>query len=41
MYRTNPIEWQKTVDSSKENKNTSSAKSAKKDTRKSQAKKVE
>ncbi len=41
IYRNNPIEWQKAVDSSKENKNNSNAKSPKKDTRKPKAKKDE
>ncbi|CAF2590587.1 unnamed protein product [Rotaria sp. Silwood2] len=44
MYRNNPIEWQKPIDSNKEtitNKNVSSAKSPKKDARKQKGKKDE
>ncbi|CAF1006923.1 unnamed protein product [Rotaria sp. Silwood1] len=44
MYRNNPVEWQKPIDSNKEtitNKNATSAKSPKKDVRKSKGKKDE
>jgi hypothetical protein len=44
MYRNNPVEWQKPVNSSKEtntNKNGSTAKSPKKDVKKPKAKKDE
>jgi len=41
MYRNNPVEWQKADNSSKENKNNSTAKSPKKDVRKPKAKKDE
>jgi hypothetical protein len=39
MYRNNPIEWGKSVNSSKENKNSSTGKLPKKDIQKSKAKK--
>jgi hypothetical protein len=41
MYRNHPIEWQNADDLSKENKNNSTAKSPKKDIRKSKTKKDE
>ncbi|CAF1252293.1 unnamed protein product [Rotaria sordida] len=45
MYRNNPVEWQKPIDSNNKetttNKNASSVKSPKKDVRKSKAKKEE